>query len=128
MIRKLLILAVLLLSASESYGADNYTVNYNLCIPEEDSFNWLSKISEDIVSIDNLVASVSRDSAWVGSSGTITTRSGVTQATVGGVLSIDDCLIVSAESTATMGGQVGRIQIISSDGVTKCYIPIYAGA
>ena len=46
----------------------------------------------------------------------------------GGVISIDNVLIISAETTATVGGIVGRIQILSSDGVTKAYLPIYAGS
>ncbi len=43
-------------------------------------------------------------------------------------LSIDNQLIISASTVGTIGGQVGRIEILSSDGVTKCYIPIYAGS
>ncbi len=73
---------------------------------------------------------LSQDAAWVGNSGTVTTRSGITQAIVGGVLSIDSHLIISAESSTTgldTGSQVGRIEILSTDGVTKCYLAIYLG-
>lgn len=43
-------------------------------------------------------------------------------------LSVDVGLTISAETTATVGGAVGRISVLSSDGVSKAYILIYAGS
>lgn len=129
LIKRLFILFIVCMMPTAAI-ADQVTTNYKLVIPEFTSRGWGRKLSEDIVSIDNIMKMVSDDSTWVGSSGTVTTRSGVTQATVGGILSIDSHLIISAETSTTgltASELVGRIEILSSDGVSKCYIPIFLG-
>ncbi len=158
----------LLLLLSCMFGGMSYsdqtTTNYGFIIPSEASRDWIDKLSNDIVSMDNILYMLSRDSAWIdwgtyitqrtitdnigiGSlntprvkldiagalsmTGTLSVDSNASisgDMVVNGVLSVDKTLILSAETTTTLGGIVGRISILSSDGVTNCYIPVYAGS
>lgn len=62
--RKAFLCLLLLVLMTPFAHADYFTVNYNLRVPEVGSRDWNEKISKDIVSIDNLLAMTSNDSAW----------------------------------------------------------------
>ena len=55
--KRLIILICFLIIAS-NVVADQVTTNYNLVIPSGNSRDWLSKFSEDIISIDTIVGSI----------------------------------------------------------------------
>lgn len=83
-------------------AGDYTTTNYKLIVPEEGSRDWSEKLSNDIISIDNVLKMVSNDF------GATSTKS-----------------IISRDHITTVGGAVGRIKLISADG-SACFIPIYA--
>lgn len=117
---KILIILFLLITVL-CYGADNFTDNYNLVVPEEASRDWTAKISNDIISIDTIMNMLSQDVSLleVNPAGTVHIQ---------GRLSVDSGITVSAETTTVGGGEVGRLAIISSDGTTTCYIKIWSGS
>jgi hypothetical protein len=102
--KKLILVFIFLLSLTTLSLADQTTDTYRLVIPSENSVDWTSKMSKDIVSIDAIMNMMSVDL------GTTSTKA-----------------IISRDSTTTLGGQVGRIKLISADG-NACYIGIYGGS
>ena len=59
--KKLFIFLVSLLLATNAYAADYVTTNYRLIVPEVGSRDWSEKISNDIITIDDLLYHVSND-------------------------------------------------------------------
>lgn len=101
--KKILLTAVFLFFLIRFVSSADYeTTNYKLIVPEEGSRDWSVKISNDIISIDNIMKAMSNDL------GTTSTK-----------------IIVSRDAVTTVGDAVGRIKLISADG-SACYIPVYA--
>ena len=99
MIKKIFLLAMITMLAVPAFASDYFTARYNLCIPEEGSRNWTSKVSNDVISIDSVMALMS-----------------------------DDINNMTADGTSTVGNVVGRIKLVTEDGAGtpgNCYILIY---
>ena len=104
---KIIVLLIFCLSISVHkppivIAADYETTTYLLKVPEFGSRDWGVTLSNDIISIDNVLTAVSNDLATT---------------------SIK--ILVSRDSVATVGGAVGRARTISADG-SACYILLYA--
>jgi uncharacterized ion transporter superfamily protein YfcC len=99
---KRVIFALILSFIATSLYAAQFTTNYNLEIPSIGTRDWQSVISKDIISIDTTIGIISSD---LGSTSTK--------------------IIISRDNITALGGQVGRIMLISADG-TNCFIPVYA--
>lgn len=129
---------------------EQITTNYLLVIPTEGSRDVIHLISRDILSIDRVLGILSSDVGayiisadeisvdnistsqikLVGNKSTmyIFTAGSSDRLHIRGRVSMDNQLTITSEATTTVGGIVGRISILSNDGVTKAYIPIYSGS
>ena len=121
--REFIVLLLVLLLISPVF-ADTFTDHLSLVKPTvytTEGGDWATKLNTVIESMDDTLA---LEHSRLGSHTHVTADS----VRVQGILSVDDHIIVSAESTSTVGGAVGRIAILSTDGETVCYISIYAGS
>ena len=87
------------------FAADlNFTGNtYRLGVPDKNYENWHTPVNANFTTIDNVMTIVSNDMS-----------------------STSTKVLISRDAVTTVGGQVGRIRVISADG-TASYIRIYAG-
>lgn len=63
--KKLFIGLLILLISTTAFGADYVTNNYKLIVPEEGSRGWTAKISNDIVTIDEVMWMTSKDAGVI---------------------------------------------------------------
>ena len=100
------IIFFLLLFATYVFAADlNFTGNtYRLGIPDKNYENYHTPLNANFTTIDNVMTILSNDMS-----------------------STSTKILISRDSVTTLGGQVGRIRVISADG-SASYIPIYAGS
>ncbi len=138
--KKTLIIILLLFVCGNVYATDYFTSRYNLRVPEEGTRNWASKISQDIISIDNVLYMVSQDSAFVDGGTIITLRTVTDNMNIGGTatplvkLQVDgeistDAIKWSAESKASPDVTAGcPALVVSKDTDGTVRLQFYNGS